>query len=118
MFKSLGFGGGTAAAAAAPSAAPPPTNAAGGGQISPNNNSGSTEVFIKLALEQLVNAKEAKKLNTLKDAAKVATGRRWRVAREGGREVQCGSVLVEAVFIWDSLDARPLSFALQFHTSI
>ncbi|KAJ3102351.1 guanine nucleotide exchange protein for ADP-robosylation factor [Phlyctochytrium planicorne] len=32
---------------------------------------GSSDVFIKLALEQLMNAKEAKKLNPLKEAAKV-----------------------------------------------
>ncbi len=76
MFKSLGFGGGASTAPA-----PSTTSAGPPAMISPNGAPGSTEVFIKLALEQLVNAKEAKKLNTLKDAAKVATGK-WN-GREG-----------------------------------
>jgi hypothetical protein len=47
----------------------------------------STDIFIRLALEQIWNAKESKKLELLRDACRVALGTWW--GRGGAERARC-----------------------------
>ncbi|KAJ3219454.1 guanine nucleotide exchange protein for ADP-robosylation factor [Clydaea vesicula] len=63
-----------------------------------SQNNGSSEVFIKLALEQLQNQKDAKKLTKLKDSCKIAMST-LEVITKNNSDVQMDSQTMDKIFL-------------------